>query len=487
MRNSTSEKFDLAPVYFDNRYEVFSTIGRGRSSIVYRARRFTPGDTLDLSIPPIALKVILGIEKDPASAIRRIKREALALLSCKSPSVIRIFDYVAREDACYLTMEYAKYSDLGRLFEGGSSGLSTKAILKLVQGILEGVESIHKAGIIHRDLKPDNFLLTEDYQVKVGDFGVCLLKGERPSIHVVNQLVGTFDYTAPECLNGADFSFSSDLYSVGVSAFEMLCGELPALGYTVKEKIDSKTTGLIRDIPECLLSEYSALESFFYRALHPNSDKRFNYAEEMSEAISELIDKANSPKVKSLNRGNFTILDLFIENLLKEKSLRRIRRISILLSEKYNSFLSGIKKSLLFFKLSFLSMLLFVVVYLVVRVMQDNTSETISISPSMYSYELFMSEPVFGVLENLYSEDKTYRFAIVPSDEIGYAYFSLAKEGWEQVLISLDGFLQGEGVEVKGVGLNIILHPEKIEGRFVRGKFKNLITKQDGSWQVERK
>ncbi len=484
MRNSTNEKFDLAPAYFDNRYEVFSTIGRGRSGVVYRARRFSPGDTLDLSIPPIALKVLLGIERDPDAAIRRIKREALALLSCKSPSVIRIFDYVAREDTCYLTMEYAKYSDLRRLFDDGKPDLSTVAILKLVQGILEGVRSIHHVGIIHRDLKLENFLLTDDYQVKVADFGVCLLKGERPDIHVVNEVVGTFDYTAPECLKGGKYSYVSDLYSVGVSAFEMFSGRLPTLGTTIKEMLEDKSGGRIRALPGALLEEFPAVQDFFNKALHPEPEKRFQSAEEMMTAINGVIDgtfrgeklsvgEKLSSFSKNFSLENKVSAETFLQKILPVSFVERVtQKISARVAECFK-----------FLKLSLLCVVMFIGLYFVKDVFQNVTSKKGSVSVAAVMYDTLSTAPAFGRLFDLYSEGRDFNFTIIPA-EPGFGLFSLTKEGWEQVIVSYEPLLGGEGVEVKGKGLHVILMPHEISGNSISGSYKNLITGHSGFWTL---
>jgi serine/threonine protein kinase len=478
MRTSTLEKFDLAPTYFDNRYEVFSTIGRGRGSVVYRARRFSPDETLDLTIPPIALKVLIGIEKDPEAAIRRIKREALALLSCKSPSVIRIFDYVAREDTCYLTMEYAKYSDLRRLFEDGRPDLSTAAILKLVQGILDGVRSVHEVGIIHRDLKLENFLLTEDFKVKVADFGVCLLKGERPDIQVVNEVVGTFDYTAPECLKGGKYSNASDLYSIGVSAFEMLSGRLPTLGTTIKEMLEDKSAGRIRNLPKDVLDRYPSLAYFFEKALHPDPESRFQSADQMSDAITSVLEGT----YKKERVFSFTGIKGTIFSSPGTFLVRKISGIPFVASilETIHEKLSACIK---FLQLSLAYALVFVGLFLLKDLVYDPFVSSEKFVTEDAPYEFFSSVSGVGRIFDLYSEGRDYRFTLLPS-EPGKGFFSLSRAGWEQVVVSYEPLLEGKGIEVKGEGVDIILIPELFSSGRVTGTYVNNLTGDSGNWSM---
>jgi serine/threonine protein kinase len=482
MRRSTLEKFDLTPSYFDNRYEVFSTVGRGRGSVVYRARRSTPDKTLDLTTPPIALKVLLGIERDPAAAIRRIKREALALLTCKSSSVIRILDYVAREDTCYITMEYAKYSDLRKLFEKGDTNLSPRAILKLVQGILQGVASIHEVGILHRDLKLENFLLTEDYQVKVADFSVCLLKGERADIHLVNEVVGTFDYAAPECLNGGRYSKASDLYSIGVSAFEMLTGNLPTVGLTLKEVLLDKSRGRIRELPSNILSQHASLEYFFIKALNPDPDSRFESAKEMSFALEEVLQGTFKKVIKGKKQNRVRIFNTTPVGYLKNHYEYGVDTFENVLDR----FRGNAERSFRFVALS----IVYTVIFLTIFYLKNSIFEYMSLSSpysnekEISSYDVVSSFAGVGVLYDLYSEGRNYNFTLVPAGE-GRAYFSLSKEGWSQVLISYDGLGNNDPIEIIGEGINLELYVEEsLSNEKIAGTYKNNISGLSGRWEA---
>lgn len=495
MRQSTAQRLNFTPAYYDDRYELDSTIGRGRGSVVYRAMRYSRDETMDLDSPPVALKVLLGIESNPTECMKRIKREALALLSCISPSVIRIYDYVAREDSCYLSMEYAQFGDLRRLFEREDTILSPRAVLKLVQGILSGVDAVHRAGILHRDLKPENFLLTQDYQVKIGDFGVCLFRGETPNVSLVNQAVGTFDYVAPECLRGGHYSKMSDLYAVGVSAFEMLCGYLPSQGETIKQVLHSKTHGSIRDMPADIVKELSAIEGFFKIALSPAPEERYQSAAEMSEAINEvLLGTFNIERVtsdtrysKSFNKPDFNF---------EFGTLKTLNELKVVLINKIKR---GMKYLLVSFSLTLFFAFSFYygesTYYLIKNSIKDvflvkngdglvsEKSFSSKENLGLEAYNMLSTNIAIGTLKDLYTKGRDYRFTIHPETE-DTVLFGLAVEGWHPIRIELANLKQNQYLEVKGKGLHILLTPEVVTSEEMSGTFENKLLNSKGEWSI---
>jgi len=517
MRQSTAQKLDFTPAYYDDRYELDSTIGRGRGSVVYRARRYSRDETLGHDIPPVALKVLLGIESNPTECIKRIKREALALLSCIFFSVIRIYDYVAREDTCYLSMEYAEFGDLRRLFERDDTILSPRAVLRLVQGILRGVESVHRAGILHRDLKPENFLLTRDYQVKIADFSVCLLRGELSEVSLVNQAVGTFDYVAPECLRGGHYSKMSDLYAVGVSAYEMLCGYLPSGGETIKQVLHSKTHGVIRDIPADIVKELPSIEDFFKIALSPVPEERYQNADQMLEAINRVLlgtfnseITTNGPrsslgfKNPKLSKQSFWKVLNGIQSKSESDRLNiKLDFFSIFRDFKI-ALLKKIKRGIKFLFLSFFLTLFFSLsvyygesIYFVFKNTLSNELlvnelvhyETEDAAPSkdelpLEAYAMLSTNAAFGRLSDLYTKGRDYRFTIYPDTE-GTVLFGLAVEGWQPIRIKLDSLQQNNYLEVKGKGLHVLLKPEDVNSEKMSGTFENKLLNSKGEWSLK--
>lgn len=222
----------------------------------------------------------------------RFRTEARAAAQLKSPHVVRVYDYGLHEGAPYLAMELldgqdlqSRIDQLGRLPPGEALGVVEQAAKAL------GVA--HSAGIVHRDIKPSNLFLARegsDEVVKVLDFGIA--KQEQPDGATTSQgvLLGSPAYMSPEQARGHGVDARSDLWSLGVVAFEMLSGDSPFSGTTVGDsiaKICWEPLPRIRDqVPE--LPE--RFQTFFDRALARDREQRFQSAEEFLVAFRAAID-----------------------------------------------------------------------------------------------------------------------------------------------------------------------------------------------------
>lgn len=468
---------DTSHQYFDDRFDIISTLGRGRSSIVYKAVKFSRDGTIDIDSPPVAVKVLRNIDgRDADALIRKIKRESLALLSCVHPHVIRLHDYVARKDLCYLTLEYAEFGDLKKLFSSKEKFLSPRATLKLVQNILSGVSAIHHAGIVHRDIKPENILLTHEYQVKICDFSVCLLQGESPSIQLVSNIVGTIDYLAPESLRGGGYSYLSDIYSVAVTCYELLHGSLPFEDSSFNNSLLRKDTCAFT-VNDDLKAEFPTVVDFFKKALAPDPSQRFQTAEEMSIGIDQVLS------------STFRITEQ--EQILKEEKIPSVHFFRTLSSEKISRALKRVSR---FYIVSFLITLALFYALSIGKTQLPKQQHSRNVSKSqnvsgMQSTDLLKNsltkKPAMGVIKDLYKKDKRYRFIITPINE-EKALFSLLVLGWEPVEISLSGLQENHPYRIHGRGLDILVRfTSTNDNNSWQGKFENLLTGTEGSLDLK--
>jgi len=220
------------PRVVEHKFRIDQRIGRGGMGAVYRARDVR----LDRDV---AIKVVRADLLASPEARRRFRREAQLVARLQHPSIVSIFDYGTLQDGgAYLVMELVRGEDLRRILtrEGRLPAARAARILSNVCG---AIDVAHRAGILHRDLKPENVLMTgSESEIKVLDFGVAKLLAaaddERradgnPStmVTVEGTIVGTPAYMAPEQLRGEPLDARSDVFSLGVLAFEMLTGELP--------------------------------------------------------------------------------------------------------------------------------------------------------------------------------------------------------------------------------------------------------------------
>ena len=201
------------------RYDVLREVGRGGMAVVYLARQ----TDLDRSV---ALKELAALRAaDPASPARFLLESRLAG-SLNHPNVVTVHDYFESEGTPYISMEYFDRGSLRR-FVGHVTLAQTAGVL---EGLLAGLAHAESRGIVHRDLKPENVMVTGGGGVKISDFGLARALQQGGALTTTSTAVGTPAYMAPEQALGKDVGPWTDLYAVGVIAYELLSGRLPFEG-----------------------------------------------------------------------------------------------------------------------------------------------------------------------------------------------------------------------------------------------------------------
>ncbi len=273
---------------FQRRFELLHVVGRGRNSIVYLASPID-GHLPGLGQKRLALKVLTGNSRHPEANLIRLQREASAMLACKHPNVVRVYDFVTTPDECYVCMELAERGDLAELLEKQDAPLNPKTALNIIRQVLSGLDALHASGIIHCDIKPENLLLTDEQTIKIADFGIASLPTDRKSAEDIARGVGTLDYLAPEVLNGTGYSPSIDLYSAGVTLYVLLTRSSPFAEGTLTEQIEAKMKG--RRIPLSLfLPEVPiGIETLLDCALAVDPLHRFRSAADFIAAIDDVL------------------------------------------------------------------------------------------------------------------------------------------------------------------------------------------------------
>ena len=163
---------------FDNFFEILSIIGRGSNSVVYHAK---VDDAFYKSNFPkdVALKVVSFENKDPTELKELLKHEAISLNSCQNKFILKLHGHKVLGDLTYLILEFAPFGDLARFAKNHEGKLSLDKASKFLSQSLEALSTIHSIGIIHRDIKPNNILVASPNEIRIGDFGVALLPGEK--------------------------------------------------------------------------------------------------------------------------------------------------------------------------------------------------------------------------------------------------------------------------------------------------------------------
>ena len=203
----------------NERYQLEAELGRGGMGVVYRGRDLLLKRT-------VAVKVVgpgaLGTE-----GRARLLQEAQAVASLNRPNIVAVYDAGEAElpefdgPAAFVVMELVEGQTL-RHYRPADLADS----VAILEQICDALGAAHEQGIIHRDLKPENVIRTESGEIKLMDFGLARI-GDRPRMTQEGTLMGTLDYLAPEIIQGKEASVQSDLYALGVMAYELLAGRRP--------------------------------------------------------------------------------------------------------------------------------------------------------------------------------------------------------------------------------------------------------------------
>jgi serine/threonine-protein kinase len=269
------------------RYRVLAPLGAGAQASVWRCEQITTG-------LPVAIKIIRSDLLEARGAADRFQREAKAVAQLRSANVVRLVDYdVDRDEGPFIAMELLEGETLGARLERAGA-LPPQELLRLFQQMARGLDHAHRSGIVHRDLKPENVFLARDEDgvevVKLLDFGVAkhpLAAGQR-GLTLAGHLVGTIGYMSPEQAMDRDVDHRSDLWSLGVIAYECLVGRPPFAG-------DSLAACLLAiiDRPLPIPSRESPalpaeLDAWFERACARPPGDRFASSPEMDAALESV-------------------------------------------------------------------------------------------------------------------------------------------------------------------------------------------------------
>jgi serine/threonine-protein kinase len=210
-------------VTLDGRYHVLERIAAGGMGEVFRAHDA-------VLAREVAVKVLhRSLSSDPGF-VERFRREARAAATLNHPNIVAVYDWGAVDGIYYMVMEYVRGRSVRELLNA-SGRLAAAQAADIIRQTLAALEHAHAKGIVHRDLKPENILITTDGVVKLTDLGLARAFADAKNTRA-GAVTGTVQYLAPEQIRGEPADPRSDLYSLGIVAYELLTGELPYTGET---------------------------------------------------------------------------------------------------------------------------------------------------------------------------------------------------------------------------------------------------------------
>ncbi len=277
----------LSNQILDARYEVLKKLGEGGMSYVYLAREVSSGAT-------VAIKVLSPRLASDKSSVERLRREAGLAMRLDHPNVCRILRLGESEDGLiYLVMPFLKGELLSdREVRGGP--MDILAGVRLLQQMCAGLHHAHELQIVHRDLKPENVMLVRDdassaERAVVMDFGLAKERRADPAIAKLTAtgiILGTPEFMSPEQIRGKPLDARSDIYALGIVAFEMFSGKLPFQGRNAQEMMIARLRSQPQPIRHLRPDVPEVVEKALTKALQTNPDDRFATAIEFADALT---------------------------------------------------------------------------------------------------------------------------------------------------------------------------------------------------------
>lgn len=268
------------------KYEVRGILGKGAMGTVYDAR----DPIIDRRVAIKTLTLPDANDTETQEELARFKREAQAAGRLTHPNIVGVFDYGETDTIAYIVMEFVDGPSLKGLLDK-QERFSTAETVRVMEGLLAGLQFSHERGVVHRDIKPANVMLTKDGQVKIADFGIARI--ESSSMTQAGTIMGTPAYMSPEQFMGQTVDARTDIYSSGVVLYQMLTGERPFEGSMTAIMHKALNTSPPKP-SELSVTAPSALDDVVARAMAKRPEQRYANAAEFASALRAAFE-GNAP------------------------------------------------------------------------------------------------------------------------------------------------------------------------------------------------
>ena len=273
-------------------YRILSVLGRGGMGVVYKAEDEALSRT-------VAIKMIDPTLARDESFVRRFRAEARALARIDSRHIVRVHAMRQTEGGLFIVMECVDGGTVTDMLRGGA--VAWGRAMPVIKQMLLALEHAHSVGVVHRDIKPSNIMLTSQGMVKVTDFGLAKMRQAGGATTVTQGIAGTLLYMSPEQVEGsADLDHRSDIYSMGMTIYQMLAGRLPldrdevggdyAIMRAIVEDDLPPPSTFKQDLPRGLVDAVM-------KALEKDPNRRYQSAAEMRAAFEALQSSAEAQTI----------------------------------------------------------------------------------------------------------------------------------------------------------------------------------------------
>ncbi len=206
---------------FGGRYRLLAKIATGGMGEVWSAQD-------EVILRKVAIKILKAEYLSNPGFVERFRTEAKHAAMINHEGIANVFDYGEDEGAAYLVMELVPGEALSSILEREKT-ISEQRVLEIIVQTARALSAAHREGLVHRDIKPGNLLITPEGHVKITDFGIARVTNQVP-LTQTGQVMGTVQYLAPEQATGKPATAASDIYSLGIVAYEALAGKRPFTG-----------------------------------------------------------------------------------------------------------------------------------------------------------------------------------------------------------------------------------------------------------------
>jgi len=295
-----------------DRYEVLEKIGTGGMSDVYRAKchklnRF------------VAVKVLKQEFSENVNFVSKFRTEAQAAAGMMHPNIVNVYDVGEEDGTHYIVMELVEGITLKQYIEK-KARLSVKEAISIAIQVSMGIEAAHNNHIIHRDIKPQNIMISKEGKVKVTDFGIAKAV---TSNTITSNVMGSVHYTSPEQARGGYSDEKSDIYSLGITMFEMLTGRVPFNGETTVaiaiKHIQEPMPSPREYIPEIPIS----VEQIVFKCTQKSPDRRYQSMPEVIDDLKQSLMRPDEDFVKIVNPDEEAAT-----RMISEKDMQQIKKQS---------------------------------------------------------------------------------------------------------------------------------------------------------------